>query len=184
MKGSARYHTLFSSAEKKDGISLYWNDEELIVETYKRKQKYYFCGRELLRFPETKTIVYQILAMDYSECAFARVYSDGEIEVIFKDTSLIPSKQDAGGQSAKRFQQNRQNEIVQWFKDIDDKLKAITGCFYVGMSSIYFPKFYDLLSTYNKQKVIKRMSCEYSGITGIYQMVRLLEKERGNDAVV
>ena len=134
----------------------------------------------MLRFPETKTIVYQILSVDYSECAFGRVYSDGEIEVIFKDTSFIPNKQDAGGQSAKRYQQNRQNAIVLWFKEINERLKPIEGNFYVGMSSIYFNRFYDLLSTYNQQKVMGRKSCEYSGITGIYQMVKLLEKERGN----
>lgn len=134
----------------------------------------------MLRFPETKTIVYQILAVDYSECAFANVYSDGEIEIVFKNTSSIPGKQDAGGQSAKRFQQNRQNAIVQWFKDINEKLKTIEGTFYVGISSVYYPRFYNLLSTYNQKKIIERKSCEYSGITGVYQMVRLLEKERGN----
>ena len=171
---------IFSTTDKKQGISLYWNDEQLIVEEYKRKQKYYFCGKELLRFSETKTIVYQILSVDYAECAFGRVYSDGEIEIIFKDTSLVPNKQDSGGQSAKRYQQNRQNEIIQWFKEINEKLKNVEGKFYVGMSSIYFKRFFDLLSTYNHQKIIERKSCEYSGITGIYQMVRLLEKEKGN----
>lgn len=179
-ENTSKSPTIFSIAEKREGISLYWNDEELIVEDYNKKQKHYFCGKELLRFPETKTIIYQILSVDYSECAFGRVYSDGEIEVLFKDTSLVSSKQDAGGQSAKRYQMNRQNEIVQWFKEINERLKSIEGNFYVGMSGIYYKRFFDLLSTYNQQKVIGRKSCEYAGVTGIYQMVRLLESEKGN----
>jgi len=36
-----------------------------------------------------------------------------------------------------------------------------------------------MLSTYNKQKIKERRNTEYSGITGIYQMVNVLEKEKG-----
>ena len=77
-----------------------------------------------MQFKQSKSVVYTILVVDYSERCCANVYSDGEIKILFKDSSLIPGKQDAGGQSAKRFQQNRENAIVKWFKDINDKLNS------------------------------------------------------------
>jgi peptide subunit release factor 1 (eRF1) len=150
------------------------------VEPYKLKRKHYFCGKGLLRFTEGKSIIYQILSIDFSECCFARVYTDGEIEVVFKDTSLVPNKHRKGGQSQHRYQQNRENQITEWFRDVNEQLKAVEGQFYVGMSSIYYQRFLDNLSTYNKAKVLERRSCEYSGLTGIYQMVSTLEQEKGN----
>ncbi len=122
--------------------------------------------------------------VDYQECCFAKIFSDGEIKVIFKDTALIPNKHRKGGQSAARYSRNRQNQITEWFKDINERLKVITGEFYVGISSIYYKRFYDTLSTYNKQKVKERKNSEYSGLSGIYQMIKQLEAERKNAPIV
>ena len=122
--------------------------------------------------------MYKILVLDYNECCCAEVYSDAEINILFKDTSLVPRKQDAGGQSAKRYQQNRQNAIVDWFKQIDDMLKNVQGDIIVGISSIYYNKFYSLLSTYNKQKIKEQLGSEYSDLSGIYQMVTTLERRK------
>ena len=181
---STKSQTIFSKdGVIKDGISIFWNDEELSIEPYQRKQKHYYCGRELLRFTEGKSVVYQILSIDYSECCFARVYTDGEIEVVFKDTALIDKKHRKGGQSAHRYAQNRDNQITEWFRDVNERLKAIEGQFYVGISSIYYQRFLDNLSTYNQAKIIERRSCEYSGLTGVYQMVSAFEQEKGNKKI-
>lgn len=154
---------------------MYWNDEELIVEPYDRKQKHYFCGKELLRFPDTKSLMYQILVMDYDECCFAKVYSDGEIEVVFNEKSQVPHKHRKGGQSAARFAWTRDVEITHWFKKIDEMLKGISEEFYLGISSVYSKRFLDTLSTYNHDKVKEIHSTEYTDLCGIYQFINKLE---------
>lgn len=120
--------------------------------------------------------MYQILVIDYNECCFAKVYSDGEIERIFQHHSMVPNKHHKGGSSAKRFAKIRDNEITLWFKRINEYLKKVDGEIYIGMSSIYYERFYNTLSTYNQQKIKERHSCEYSDLSGIYQMVKKLEE--------
>ena len=122
--------------------------------------------------------MYQILLIDYSECYFAKVYSDGEIEKVFSDTSMVPNKHHKGGQSAQRFQRLRELEIVKWFKDTNEKLKSINGEFILGINSVYYNKFYNKLSTYNKLKIKEKHSIEYNGLTGIYQMINNLETNK------
>lgn len=158
---------------------MFWDDYKLTIEKYELKQKRYFCGKELLKFPHTKSIIYKVLLIDYSEMCCANIYSDAEIEVLFKDTSYIPNHHRKGGQSAARFGRCRQNEIVQWFKSIDENLKKVEGEIYVGMSSIYYNQFLSYLSTYNRAKIKERVTCEYSGLSGIYQMINILEKHKG-----
>lgn len=122
--------------------------------------------------------MYKVLSIDYTDVCLANVYSDAEIEIVFKDVSDVQNKHRKGGQSAARFARARDNDIVQWFKSINEKLKPIEGEIYVGMSSIYYNKFISYLSTYNKAKIKKRITCEYAGVTGAYQMVNILEREK------
>jgi peptide subunit release factor 1 (eRF1) len=156
---------------------MYWDDERMQVEPYERKQKHYFCGKELLKFHAEKDVVYRILVLDMRDCCFADVYSDGEIDVRWKHHSEVPHKHRAGGQSAARFSRIRDNEITLWFKRIDQYLKEIDGEFYLGMSKIYYPRFFKTLSTHNQEKIRERMSCGYSGLSGIYQMVNILNEK-------
>ena len=65
------------TSDVKDGIVLYWNDDDLDVEEYKRKQKIYFCGKELRKVYADKIVMYQILVFDYNDMCFAKIYSDG-----------------------------------------------------------------------------------------------------------
>jgi len=153
------------------GISLLWNDEQLIVEEYKLNKKIYYCGKELLKFRQDKSLVYCILSVDYDEVAYAEIYSDGEIKIIWHETSCIPKKMKPGGQSAHRFAQNRENEITAWFKKIDRFLMSKNEQVYLDMSDVYYKRFYNTLHTYNQAKIRMRTHTSYSGITGIYQMV-------------
>ena len=166
---------IFSHAEVKEGISLYWNDKELRVEPYDKITKHYYCGKELLLFKAGKSVLYTILVVDYDECCCANVFSDGEIKVLFQEHSSVPHKHKKGGQSAQRFQRIRDNEIVQWFKRINEYLKNIDNEIYIGISSIYQKRFIKYLSTYNKEKVKKVTGTEYSNLSGIYQYVKKLE---------
>lgn len=77
-----------------------------------------------------------------------------------------------------RFSRIRDTEITLWFKRINEYMKAISGNIYIGISEIYYKRFFNTLSTYNQQKIKERITCEYSGLTGIYQMVNKLEARR------
>ena len=116
--------------------------------------------------------MYQIISIDYDEAAFAKVYSDGEIVIKWSHHSSVPGKQRCGGQSAMRFANIRKNEIVHWFKRINEYIKDIDGEIYIGMSKIYYKKFLSYINTYNKEKITNRLSCEYAGVNGIYQLVK------------
>jgi len=160
------------------GISIYWNDADLTTESYNKIEKHYYCGRELLQFTEGKTLMYCILVIDLDECYLADVFSDGEVVKLFADTSMVPKKQGQGGQSQPRFQANRSNEIVHWFKSINEVLKIYDRDITLGINHVYEKKFISYLSTYNKAKIQKTISNEYSGLAGIYDTVNRLEYAR------
>lgn len=153
---------------------MYWDDNRMYVEPYDRKQKHYFCGKELLQFPEQKEKIYSILVLDLRDCCFADVYTDGEIKVIWNIHSEVPHKHRKGGQSAARFSRIRDNEITLWFKRINEYLKNIDRDFYLGMSRIYYNRFFKTLMTYNQNKIKELYGCGYSDLSGIYQMVNIL----------
>ena len=90
----------------------------------------------------------------------------------------MPNKHNKGGQSKERFQRSRENEITQWYKSIDEALKQYKGMFYVGMSKVYFNRFFKTLSTYNKEKIKERLNCETSGISGLYDLTNRLEYKK------
>ena len=174
---------IFSTTQEKNGISLYWNDEKLIVEEYNKVEKHYYCGKELLQFKEGKTIIYTILVVDVNEYYFADVFSDGEIVKLATDTNIIPGKQKQGGQSHERYMANRENGIVLWFKEINEILKAYDRQIILGINHIYHNKFISYLNTYNKSKIIKEVANEYSGLEGIYDTINRLEKDKQGPVV-
>jgi len=105
--------------------------------------------------------------LDLDECYFADVYSDGEIVKLFEDNSTVPHKMGVGGQSANRFASIRQNEIVHWFKNINEKLKQYDREIIVSCSWPYYNRFLSYLNTYNKAKIVRQISGEYSGLAGV-----------------
>ena len=119
-----------------------------------------------------------MLVLDLSEAYCAHVYSDGEIKPLFHATSEVPNKHKKGGQSAARFARQRENEITQWFKMINEKLKTVPHELHVSITFVYRNRFHNHLSTYNKEKIKRYDRHEYSGITGVYQYVSLIEQEK------
>lgn len=122
--------------------------------------------------------MYQIFVIDYSHCCFANVYSDAEIEIVYSKTSQVPNKHRKGGQSQMRFQRGRQEAIKQWFKSANEFLKTVDGEIYLGISDFYKNGFMTLLSTYNKQKIKVQYPSEYCNLSGIYQMINRIEKNK------
>ncbi len=119
----------------------------------------------------------QVLLFDYHDCYFAKIYSDYDFNIIFKKKSNVPPKIRAGGQSAARFGRVRQEEIKKWFKKLNSLITSVEGTFHVGTSSIYYKQFYDILDTYNQQKIISRINSEYSDLSGVYQMINKLREK-------
>jgi peptide subunit release factor 1 (eRF1) len=104
---------------------------------------------------------------------------DGEIIKLYSDESMVPKKQGSGGQSALRFQRNRDLAIIEWYKKINQYLlHCEKQNIIVGMNYINWSTFQNYLHTYTAKKIARRISCEYSGICGIYDCINRLEKEK------
>ena len=104
---------------------MYWNDEELYVEPYERKQKKYYCGKRLKKENKPKKLKFTIVIIDLTETYCANIYDDGEIEKIFRINADVPNKHRQGGQSAHRFERNREQQIIKYFKRVNEKLKKV-----------------------------------------------------------
>lgn len=122
--------------------------------------------------------MYNIIVLDYTDCCCSEVYSDGEIKELFSMHSSVPGKHKTGGQSAQRFERIRDNEIVLWFKRINEKLKIINGDIIIGISDVYYKRFYKKLHTYNQNKIIKQKSTEYATLAGVYQLINKLDNDK------
>jgi peptide subunit release factor 1 (eRF1) len=122
--------------------------------------------------------MYCILVIDLDECYLADVYSDGEIVKLYADTSMVPKKQGQGGQSQPRYQANRSNEIVHWFKNINEALKQYDRQIILGINWIHYKKFLSYLSTYNSAKIVQQVSIEYTGLTGVYDCISRIESQK------
>lgn len=147
---------------------------ELVIEQYKGNQKIYHCGRSLIKTPQNNNNVKtHALVVDYNDCAFGCIYDNGRVEIIFSEHSYVPGKKRAGGQSAKRYEKNRELAIITWFKKINKMLMSQNDVnIILGISPIYKNKFMKYLHTYNKEKIVKITNTEYSDENGIYQLAK------------
>ncbi len=160
----------------RSGISLYWNDEKLEVENYNGNRKIYQCGKELFKIEVKRDVNYYSLVIDVNDCAFGRVFRDGDVQIIFTDKSYVPGKHKKGGQSAKRYSKNRELAIMKWFKKINSLLMEYKDIkLVVGISHAYESTLMKYMHTYNKEKIIKTVRTEYCDENGVYQMVKKLK---------
>ena len=115
----------FSSVKTLEGIALYCDDNGFLdIQEYKGNEKKYYCGNQFYVYkyvnPEEQ---YVLCVIDANECTIG-VVSD-YIEKIWHKESFVSRKVDAGGQSAHRYQMNRENELIQWLKDCSDALRSL-----------------------------------------------------------
>jgi len=122
--------------------------------------------------------MYTILCVDLDEAILADVFSDGEVVKLYADTSMVPKKQGQGGQSQPRYQANRSNEIVHWFKGINEVLKQYDRQITLSIQWMHYKKFLSYLNTYNQAKIIQQISGEYSGLCGVYDCINRLENSK------
>lgn len=94
--------------------------------------------------------------------------------------SEVPHKMRVGGQSALRFSRIRDNEIIKWYKRINSALMNVEGPIFISINFVYKTRFLHYVHPYVLEKITRFDKNEYSGLTGIYQYISLLEKEKGN----
>ena len=149
------------------------------MEEYRSPKKFYYCGKDLVKYHTEKSVVYAILSFDNSGVVFAEVMSDAEIRVLYKDDAWIDNHHKNGGYSAARFGRIRQEQIKQWHRKLVDYLKGYGKEFYLDASFINASLLEKEMHTYTKTVYKGRVSSGYSGtITGIYQSVKLLDNSK------
>lgn len=112
---------IFSGVEKKSGISIYWDGEELKIVPYYGIKKVYHCGKELKIAPPPPKSMYLLIVMDKSEATIGLLHGKRIIK-IWSDKSGIAGKHNQGGQSSQRFERQRDEQVKQWYKKVGDKL--------------------------------------------------------------
>ncbi len=135
----------------------------------------YFCGKKLIPEEKEKILIGNYLFFDLKNTVFAKIYDDFSFDIIFSETNYIMSKHHQGGQSAQRFERNRNNEIVKWFKKINELLQNSHGDFKIFCQEFYFKQFYELLNSTNQMRIISRDSAEFFNEDGVYQLINKLK---------
>lgn len=79
---------------------------------------------------------------------------------LYHDTSLVPHKHDAGGQSQRRFERGREEELKHWLKEISESISNLNKYeyIYLGCNSIYRNK----IKMYLSIDIIRRIILEKS----------------------
>lgn len=109
--------------------------------------------------------------MDANECTIAKV---GEsFDVLFHKLSYVPRKQDAGGQSQRRFEKNREIFLILWMKEIADNLRLLSGNMKILLGGCAGTK--SRLRKYLSHNVDKRIISEvdvgYTDEAGIWEII-------------
>ena len=66
-------------------------------------------------------------------------YNGKQIRQLYHSYSLVPHKHDAGGQSQRRFERGRTEELKHWLKDVAENINKFhdNRPIYLGCNSIY-----------------------------------------------
>lgn len=100
-----------------EGVAIFTDGDELVVEPYGGIRKLYYCGREYKKLDEDKFDPYLIVVFDSQEATIGT--TDGEnIRVLWTDESRIHGKHHMGGQSQARFQRLREQEVLHWSRSV------------------------------------------------------------------
>ena len=89
--------------------------------------------------------------------------------------SSVPHKHNKGGQSKERFARIRDNEIVHWFKRVNEYLDDVPGPITLAVSCIYKKRVIKYLSSANAAKIVASYSPEYMDSSGVYQFINKIK---------
>lgn len=120
--------------------------------------------------------------MDANECLIS--FMKGiTAEILWSKTSYVPRKQDAGGQSAVRFQRNREIALNEWFKECNEQLNLVfkdidmKGVkFLLGINKCNETDFFARMHSYTKDRLITSETVSYISINGCYELIEKCHK--------
>jgi len=125
------------------------------------------------------------MVVDLTDAICCDIYSTGEIKTIFNLHSEVPGQHKTGGQSAQRFSRIRDQEIIKWYKRINEYLKPIENRdIKLAINFVYKNRFLKYMHTYNKSKFKEFEKFEYSGMNGIYQYINKVEYQKKTERFI
>jgi peptide subunit release factor 1 (eRF1) len=113
-----------------------------------------------------------LIVIDANEASVG--ITNGErVEVLWSDTSYVPRKHNAGGQSKERFARGREEMLKHWLRKVagivadncPDRSLVIGG---PGMTK---DRFIKELPAYVADRIIDVKSCGYTDINGLYEIL-------------
>lgn len=159
----------------KSGFKFLTDGVEFICEPYSGVKKLYECGKQYVFLNEKKDCFFVCL-VDVNNVLITKI-SDS-VEVLFKDESLVSNKQRSGGQSAKRFNENREIMIDHWFKDIAVKLQEFNPEKWIlGINQCYEKRFRSKLSTNLLNSLCAINTTSYVNENGVIELLNKCEKQ-------
>ena len=171
-----------SSPIPDNGIVLY--ADSMGITCYKPqvplRQSLYECGTDHITYREELTDITAIISMDNDEGAVAAI--NGKNIIFIEDTcSGVGGKSGKGGQSQRRYERNRERELLEYYNRIADKAKALldykpTNLILSG-PALTKRKVYELLDYRLKQLPMRYLDIGYAGHTGIYQTINQLKED-------
>lgn len=133
-----------------------------------------------------------VVTMDANEATIAKVGQD--FEILWHETSIVPGKFKPGGQSAHRYQQNRDLELLQWLKKCADKIRQVYDNHRIILAgpAQSKEKLFKEFPTYVQTKVVSIVDVGYTTENGIWEAIeksqvdienckRLEEKKIGDE---
>jgi len=115
---------LIATCERyREGVALFTDGTEVIVENYDGAQRHYHCGKDYLKVQVAHLPPKLLVVVDANEATIGEI--DGEqIGILWHEISMVPRKHKAGGQSQHRFERDRDRALKQWLKLVADKVMA------------------------------------------------------------
>lgn len=111
------------------GQMMFFDTKELELGcfSYSGNISLYRCDKYFISSPIDDLINkrhYLLITMDADECTIGEIRGKS-INILFNEKSSVPRKQGSGGQSQKRFMENRRLALLQWKKKIGKVLSEL-----------------------------------------------------------
>ena len=121
-----------------NGTCIFVDGTNFTIEDYDGTTFFYKCGREFIKPSLPETYIYLLVGFDANDLYIGE-YNGKQVRQLFYKYSLVPHKHDAGGQSQRRFERGRTEELKHWFKTVADNVDkyCLNRKVYLGCNSIY-----------------------------------------------
>ncbi len=161
--------------------------EKLTVRIYRTEPR--FVLDPLIEMLEPK-YVYGLVVMDDKEAVIG-VLKGKKIVLLKEDTSMVPGKTRAGGQSSRRFQRVRQEIVKHWYKIVADYCKELFSS-YKNFKGLLIggagPAKEAFINSGHlgelTEKIIAVKDTGHSGVVALNELVTKSEKEINNESLI